>query len=147
MISLRKVKISDSKHLTALSNQLGYSTNENLIRERILNIIERHDHCIYIAQKNNEIVAWIHAFVALRIESDAFVEIGGLVVSEVHRKQGVGKALIDEVVKWAKEKDIPKVRVRCNTIREGAHTFYEKIGFEEVKEQKVFDFDINPSHE
>ncbi|HAD98712.1 MAG TPA: GNAT family N-acetyltransferase, partial [Cryomorphaceae bacterium] len=30
-------------------------------------------------------------------------------------------------------------RVRCNVIRRESHRFYEKIGFTENKEQKVFD--------
>jgi hypothetical protein len=36
-------------------------------------------------------VGWIHAFVAHGIESDAFAEIGGMVVSQKHRGIGITK--------------------------------------------------------
>ena len=91
-----------------------------------------------VIASNEKIVGWIHGFYSLRIESDFFVEIGGLVVDENFRKNGIGKKLVDKVMEWSKLKNCEKVRVRCNVIRKESHKFYENIGFEINKEQKIF---------
>lgn len=43
------------------------------------------------------------------------------------------------VIKYSGTKNCKKVRVRCNTLRNESHNFYEKIEFKLNKEQKVFD--------
>lgn len=84
-------------------------------------------------------VGWVHGFYSLRVESDPFIEIGGLVVDENHRQKGIGVQLVEKVNTWASTKGCNKLRVRCNTIRLESHEFYNLIGFTLNKEQKVFD--------
>lgn len=138
-IKIQIVKSNDVTSLSYLVFQLGYSGDDTKTSNRLSKILKQNDHCVYTAEVNEQIVGWIHAFITYRVESDAFVEIGGLVVDDKHRKQGIGKALVDAVIDWAKEKNMPKVRVRCNIIRDDAHAFYEQIGFEKKKEQNIFD--------
>ncbi|MES2691672.1 MAG: GNAT family N-acetyltransferase [Bacteroidota bacterium] len=78
-----------------------------------------------------------------RVESDSFVEIGGLVVHEDYRIRGVGKMLVKEVIAWSHSKKSTKIRVRCNTIRKEPHVFYNSIGFIETKEQKIVDMKLD----
>ena len=137
-ILIRIAEINDSESITELSNQLGYETRNVDIQNRLNNILINADNCVYVATENGKIVGWIHGFYSLRIESEFFVEIGGLVVDENFRKSGIGKKLVDKVIEWSKLKDCGKVRVRCNVIRKESHRFYENIGFEINKEQKIF---------
>ena len=37
------------------------------------------------------------------------------------------------------DRGIGSLRVRCNAIRDRAHRFYERLGFQTTKSQKVFD--------
>lgn len=138
-ILIRIAELNDSEFITELSNQLGYETRNTDIQNRLKEILKNTDNCIYVATVNEKIVGWIHGFFSLRIESEFFVEIGGLVVDENFRKSGIGKKLIDKVIEWSKLKDCRKVRVRCNVIRKESHRFYENIGFEINKKQKIFD--------
>jgi GNAT superfamily N-acetyltransferase len=137
-ILIRIAEINDSEYITELSNQLGYETRIVDIQNRLIKILENEDNCVYVAVKNGKIVGWIHGFYSLRIESNFFAEIGGLVVDENFRKNGIGKKLVDKVIQWSKLKNCEKVRVRCNVIRKESHRFYENIGFEINKEQKIF---------
>lgn len=137
-ILIRIAEINDFKPITELSNQLGYKTQNADIKKRLKKVLENTDNCVYVATENEKIVGWIHGFYSLRIESDFFVEIGGLVVDENFRKNGIGKKLVDKVMEWSKLKNCEKVRVRCNVIRKESHKFYENIGFEINKEQKIF---------
>lgn len=127
---------NDASEVQRLSEQLGYtlSLNEAMISE----VIRTKDNIAFVAMAGHKMVGWIHAFKALRIESKPFIEIGGLVVDDESRKLGIGKQLVNEIYKWAKQQDCEDLRVRCNTKRSEAHRFYYAMGFIESKEQKVF---------
>ncbi|KXX71066.1 GNAT family N-acetyltransferase [Flammeovirga sp. SJP92] len=137
-ISLRNATLKDSKLIAQLSNQLGYNALISDIEHRLKIILEHPENCIYVATENEKVVGWIHGFYTMRVESDFFVEIGGLVVDENFQNNGIGKKLVSKVIEWAELNSCKKIRVRCNVIRTESHLFYKKIGFELNKEQKIF---------
>lgn len=136
---IRKVEIGDSASITELSNQLGYKSEIIEVKSRLLEIIGNIDNCVFVALEGKKIVGWVHGFFSRRVESGSFVEIGGLVVDIEYRKKGIGKLLVDEINRWSCEKGCDRVRVRCNIVRKDTHIFYQKMGFEINKKQKVFD--------
>ncbi|MGH2666446.1 GNAT family N-acetyltransferase [Flavobacterium sp.] len=142
-LSIRNAKVNDSLFIVELSRQLGYETNEIQIKKRLEAILANNDNCVFVAEENNVVIGWIHAFHSLQVESDFFVEIGGLVIDENHRRKGIGQLLIGKINTWAKSKECQKIRVRCNTKRKESHIFYQQIGFTETKEQKIFDKQID----
>jgi GNAT superfamily N-acetyltransferase len=141
-IFLRVAELKDVESITKLSYQLGYKTTIEKIHARLSEILSNNDNCVYIIINNENIIGWIHGFYSLRVESDSFVEIGGMVVDENFRRKGIGKMLLNKVIEWAHSKKCNKIRVRCNTLRKEAHVFYNNIGFIETKEQKVFDMKL-----
>jgi N-acetylglutamate synthase-like GNAT family acetyltransferase len=138
-ISIRNAEIKDSESIAELSCQLGYKSENIAIQKRLTEILANNDDCVLVALENEKIVGWIHGFYSRRVESESFIEIGGLVVDTNYRKNGIAKRLVDELNKWAYAKECRKIRVRCNVTRKEAHIFYMKIGFELNKEQKIFD--------
>ncbi len=138
-ISLRRAGVEDGEALVDLSLQLGYEVNGSEMQERLAVMVAHSEHCIFVVEWAGEIAGWVHGFVAMRVESEFFVEIGGLVVDERRQKHGVGRILVEEVIKWAEERGLDKIRVRCNVLREDSHEFYRRVGFEEKKGQLVFD--------
>lgn len=138
-ITIRSAAIQDVKAIASLTDQLGYKSSKEGLERRLEQLSEMTNNCVFVATLDNKVVGWIHAFYALKIESDPFVEIGGLVVDEHHRKLGIGKMLVGQVVQQAAAWDCSKIRVRCRTTRIESHVFYEKIGFSLKKEQKIFD--------
>lgn len=138
----REAELKDAEFITKLSNQLGYKTTIEKVRNRLSDILSNVDNCIYVIIDNEYIIGWIHGFYSLRIESDTFIEIGGMVVDENYRRKGIGKMLVEKVIEWSRFKNIHKIRVRCNTHRKETHAFYNNIGFIETKEQKIFDMKL-----
>jgi GNAT superfamily N-acetyltransferase len=130
---------SDADAIAALSHQLGYPASPGEAGRRIGALLEHPDHCVFVVQSDAQVIGWIHGFYTINLESDPFVAIAGLVVHENHRRQGVGKLLIDAVASWSASRNCGRVRVRCNAKRTEAHRFYEALGFREVKQQKIFD--------
>jgi N-acetylglutamate synthase-like GNAT family acetyltransferase len=135
---IRAAKVEDVESITRLSNQLGYTTSPKKTKERLVEIIASKHNCAFVIANHGNVIGWIHGFYTLRIESDPFVEIGGLVIDEQYRQKGIGRILVQKVTDWAKLKKVGAIRVRCNAIRKEAHQFYNRIGFKEVKEQKIF---------
>lgn len=136
---LRHAGWDDTEYIAMLSDQLGYVSTPEKMRHRLSGIFDNKDHCIFVAVHKIRIVGWIHGFRTLRVESDPFVEIGGLVVDVEYRGSGIGTELVEKVKEWAGRQQIRKLRVRCNVTRKRTHDFYCKMGFSETKDQKVLD--------
>jgi len=137
-IVIREAVIADSEALAALSGQLGYPASADDIRKRLSKIIEHDENCAFTAVMNGRVIGWIHAFLTFRLESPAFVEIAGLVVDENRKGAGAGRELVNAVIGWASNVNVASVRVRSNAKRQNAHDFYRHIGFDDIKDQKVF---------
>ena len=137
---IRHVAPNDAEALAALAGQLGYPSTPAEIEAR-LRLLHAHPdlHAVYVAEDPGGAVAgWLHVFVSAHLESDAFAEVGGLVVDERQRGGGVGEALVRQAEAWARERGLGQPRVRSNVVRERAHRFYERQGFERLKDQVVF---------
>lgn len=139
---IRSPEKNDSESIAQLSNQLGYPTDNNEIEQRLEEILNNKDNCVFVVVENKKIIGWIHGFYTRRVESDSFIEIGGLFVDQQNRKKGVGKMLVEQVMNWTKLSNCSKIRVRCNSKRVESHIFYKNIGFSLSKEQKIFDKEL-----
>lgn len=138
-IEIRLARIEDATDITSLSEQLGYQSSGAEIKKRLENLLNSNEHCVFVAyQANGKVIGWLHVFSTLRIESDSFCEIGGIVVDESSRNQGVGRKLIHAAQKWTTQNGFSLLRVRSRKEREKAKHFYLSLGFLLQKEQNIF---------
>lgn len=135
---IRKMILEDALVVNRLSRQLGYDLLEEQTKTQLEGILSNKVHTAFVATINGTVTGWIHAFKPLYIESLPFVEIGGLVVDEAHRGNGIGKNLVKAVLQWCSEENIPILRLRSQAKRKEAHRFYKALSFEEIKQQIVF---------
>jgi GNAT superfamily N-acetyltransferase len=139
---IRFAELGDTQAIADLSEQWGYqSTKEKMLR-CLHDIGNNSDHVIYVLLNDDQIIGWIHGIYSLRVESDPFVEIGGLIVDKDSRRHGLGKFLVDKIIEWSLSRNCHKIRVRCNITRKEANAFYGAIGFIEIKQQKVYDMKV-----
>ena len=136
---IRPAGLDDISELSALCEELGYPSLNQKVKKRLEKIQNSRSDIILVAVEKGIVIGWIHVFIALRLESDPFAEIGGLVVSSKQRGRGVGKILVNEAEKWAKENGSATIRVRSRTSRMKTRQFYEKEGYIVIKEQNVFE--------
>ena len=137
-LTLRPGKLSDAPAIAKLATQLGYPSTSEEVERRLTPVLDDSGHLVAVAETTGGIAGWIHAYVCYVLESDAYVELGGFVVDESRRGQGVGGMLLGEVEEWARRKGCGSVRVRSNIVRLGAHKFYAAQGFEQIKTQHAF---------
>ncbi len=138
-MTIRKMREGDAAAVASLASQLGYPSSADDMRKRLVPILQDPAHALLVGESDGGVAGWIHLFVARYLESDPFVEIGGLVVDERDRRQGVGKTLVRAGERWAiEEKGLLTMRVRTNILRKESHPFYRELGYEEVKRQAVY---------
>jgi GNAT superfamily N-acetyltransferase len=135
-VTIRAAVPADAAALAALSGELGYPAAEAEILERLARMGSTQQVLVY---DDGSVLGWIEVVEALRLESGRFGEITGLVVREASRGRGIGAALVEAAAAWARERGLPKLRVRSNVTRERTHRFYLRLGFFENKRQVVFD--------
>lgn len=136
---IRLARPDDYPRMAELAGQLGYPSNPDDIGRRLAGLIITGEHVVFVAQlADGTIAGWIGAFVYRCVEADARVEISGLVVDERFRSHAVGRFLLDRAEAWAREKGFNATSLRSNVIRERAHAFYERQGYEHTKTQKSF---------
>lgn len=137
--SVRNVRERDCAYLADLCGQLGYPAAVGEVKTRIRDILIREHHRIFVAETSEEeIIGWVHIHLYQLLESGVVAEIGGLVVNEEYRGNGVGRELMRCAEEWARGKGCDTVSLRSNVVRRGAHAFYESIGYTKVKEQYTY---------
>lgn len=143
-VTIRNATVDDGAAIAGLSAQLGYATSPIQSLDRLQVILDSNDHAVLVACLDDGVVSgWIHVFLAFRVESDPFAEIGGFVVEESLRGSGIGKRLLAAVEEWVRYRRLAKLRVRTQTYRTETHGFYLHLGFTKAKEQLVLDKQLN----
>lgn len=136
---LRQARPDDSPALADLATQLGYPSSGDDISRRLKTIAEQPGNAVLVAVSDDEqVVGWVHVFVACRVESDGFAELGGLVVRDDVRGAGIGRMLVEAAEAWARDEGLAQVRVRSNVVRAATHRFYTHLGYDTTKTQHVF---------
>lgn len=136
-ISVRKARRSDAERIAFLCGELGYPSTLAQISVRLRRLAPASNHAVFVAE-SDEVVGWVDVSVSHLLESDVRAEVNGLVVAEGQRSAGAGAKLLEAAEEWARKHGCQGMNVRSNVIRERAHKFYERQGYEHYKTQKAF---------
>jgi len=135
----RRARGSDARRLAELSGQLGYPTTAVEITKRMRRLKPASQNALFVAESADAgVVGWAHVSVTHLVEVGTRAELNGLIVGEGQRSLGVGARLLEAAEDWARKRGCPSMSVRSNVIRERAHKFYERRGYEHYKTQKAF---------
>ena len=136
---MRRARLSDAARRGELSGQLGYPATEKQMKVRLRNVIKDKEAACFVAEsREGELIGWIHVSTTPLLEVERRAEVNGLVVDETARSQGAGALLLVAAEKWARGKRCKGMSVRSNVLRERAHGFYLRNGYEHYKTQKAF---------
>ena len=138
-MKLRPVQCEDAQAVAELAAQLGYKRTTDQIREWVENLSEYEDQAAFVAEIAGEVIGWVEVSLERRLQSDTFGMIGGLVVKDGVRGQGVGRLLCRRAEEWSRQKGVKKIRVTSRSTREAAHRFYLRDEYEVVKTSLVFE--------
>lgn len=137
-LKIRRARSSDAARLAALSDELGYPATASEIKARLSRLQQAGNNAVFVAENSGEAIGWLHVTVAPLLEVPLRAEVNGLVVADGHRSAGAGARLLEAAENWARKKKCVNMSVRSNVLRERAHGFYERHGYEHYKTQKAF---------
>jgi GNAT superfamily N-acetyltransferase len=138
-LKIRRTKSADAPRIAVLACQLGYPATAAQMRERLRAIKPASQNAIFVAESGGDgVIGWLHVSKEPLLEVEMRAEVNGLVVVEGQRSLGAGAQLLAAAEEWARKHGCKSMSVRSNVIRERAHKFYERNGYEHYKTQKSF---------
>lgn len=133
--------LADKDHVERLAQVLTPAAeSKHRSADGLSLLLDSNEHRIWVADSDEAVVGWLHAYLAVRVGVAPFVEIAGLIVDEQYRGKGIGSKLVEAAIFWAKSIGV-SVRVRSNSMRDATHKFYQAQGFKLLK-QHVFEFNL-----
>ena len=137
-VKIRRARQSDAARLAELSGQLGYPASREEIMQRMKGMRPVGRNAIFVAESDRVVTGWLHVSVTPLLEVPLRAEVNGLVVDENVRSLGAGAKLLAAAERWAATRGCKGMSVRSNVVRERAHAFYLRNGYEHYKTQKAF---------
>jgi len=128
---LRAPRPGDLPALASLMGELGYPSSEAQVGERMSRLSRREDTAVLVAEEDGTPVGFASIMVVAVIHADPPVGIlMALVVDGTRHGRGIGRALAEAAEVWAKARGADRVTLASGLARQGAHAFYERIGYE-----------------
>jgi GNAT superfamily N-acetyltransferase len=135
--TVRAPKPGDYDKMAELAGQLGYPSTREQVRMRLEEMAKSNQYAAYIAElPGGQIAGWIGVYMFRSVEQDGRCGISGLIVDQKVRSREIGKVLLGAAEAWARSQGCDAISVHTNVIRERAHQFYTRNGYEHVKTQK-----------
>ena len=140
-LRIRRARRGDAERIAQLCGQLGYPATAAEMVTRLRQVKPASNHAVFVAESSDPavgLIGWVHVSVSHLLESDVRAEVNGLIVAEGQRSAGAGAKLLEAAEEWARRHGCRGMNVRSNVVRERAHGFYERHGYEHYKTQKAF---------
>src|SRR6266568_166616 len=137
---VRRMEQRDAPEVSLLIQQLGYERSEGEVSRWIrLFAAEEERQTAFVACLGETVVGWIEVSIERRLQSPPFALIGGLVVKEGVRGNGIGRQLCQAAEAWSRKRQVSTLRVTSRSTRLDAHRFYTGSGYQLVKVSQVFE--------
>ena len=139
-VVIREARPEDATTLAALGSAVGREPEAWLLNtdgwrsaadeRRYLRALRRHpDAAVYVADDGGAIVGRLSLSRDPHSASRHVADLG-LMVAASHRRRGIGKALLEQAVAWARDAGVRKLELHVFPWNEPAIRLYERFGFE-----------------
>ena len=139
-VVIRPARPEDAAALVALGDAVGREEGGWLLssngwrtaaeERRYLRALKRYaDAAVYVAEDGDAIVGRLSLARDPNPASRHVADLG-LMVAATHRRRGIGRALLEQAVAWARAADVRKLELHVFPWNEPAIVLYERFGFE-----------------
>jgi ribosomal protein S18 acetylase RimI-like enzyme len=137
-IEVREATTEDAAAIQMLASELAETVGdappvEEAVRKRLEELLETPRSQVLVVENGRGVVGavsfWIKPDLA---HGDTIIEVPMLVVAEDHRRNGVGRLLMEEVRNIASEHGASLIELVATTANVAAREFYHSLGFVEA---------------
>lgn len=134
--TIREAVPSDTTAIWRLNcNEMGYQYPLDDTAQNITKLLRSNTDKIFVAVYDGSVIGYVHANDYDLLYAPHMKNIMGIAVSSEHKQQGIGRALLQQVERWACETGATGVRLVSGASRSDAHKFYHRCGYSGDKEQ------------
>ena len=138
-IIIREATFDDLDSIYLLNkNEMGYDYLPEKTAFNLRKILSSQSNKIFVAETDGKVVGYVHASDYDLLYFPHMKNIMGIAVNREYRREGVGRALINEIEKWASVTGASSIRIASGIERKEAHDFYRSCGYIENKIQQKF---------
>lgn len=140
MIEIRRAEPSDASELVALAAAVGREPGNWLLttetwrpvadERRYLRAVRGHDDAAVLVAVERERIVGRLSLARDPHPASAHVADLGMMVAATHRRRGIGRALLEAAVGWARMAGVAKLELHVFPWNEPAIRLYERFGFE-----------------
>lgn len=139
IFQIREGREADAPAICVLNREaLGYDYPLENTEKKLRAILKSEADRIFVAEAENTVIGYVHACDYEVLYAPHMKNIMGIAVRRAYQRQGIGKALLEQVEIWAKETNAKGVRLVSGSTRKDAHSFYRRLGYSGGKEQLNF---------
>ncbi len=132
-MKFRKAETGDLGAIRELLADLGYPCEMSLLRRRVAEMTADESEDLLVVEGSDGAVlavVSIHYIPQLPLEGD-FARISYFCVRSDARSRGIGKLVLDEVLRRARARKCDRIELHCHSRRVDAHRFYLRSGYTE----------------
>jgi GNAT superfamily N-acetyltransferase len=142
-VDVRPVRIEDAASLRQLYCELAEGRADalpagmDLTGEILTAIVSQPDRRLLVAEvEGGQLAGTVDVLMVTNLTHTGrpWAVVENVVVAHVHRRRGVGRALMQEAMGQARRVGCYKVQLTSGKHRTEAHAFYRSLGFEAVAE-------------
>ena len=137
---VRRAEPDDAAALVALAEDVGREEGRWILtssswrsvsdERRYLKAVQGHaDAAVFVAEDDGHVVGRLSLARDPHPSSQHVADLG-LMVAAGHRRRGIGKVLLEEAVRWARQSRVRKLELHVFPWNEPALRLYESFGFE-----------------
>jgi GNAT superfamily N-acetyltransferase len=129
--SVRAASADDAEAVAELLGQLGYPTTAQEVIGRLANLRDLPSAIALVAETDGLVTGVVTGHLFHTIHSTPLIAwLTTLVVRDSSQHSGIGRQLAAAVEDWAQSRGALRISVTSGKHRDGAHAFYEHIGYE-----------------
>jgi len=134
-IVIREAQPEDIPSILSLYSEIDFADQQSLTtekaRDRFSRIQSYPDYHIYVAVHQGHLIGTFALLIMDNLAHNGAPSgvIEDVVVRKDWQRKGIGKQMMHYAMQKCKEAKCYKVMLSSNAVREGAHQFYEALGF------------------
>jgi ribosomal protein S18 acetylase RimI-like enzyme len=141
-VYIRPARYADLDQLISLYEQLAdrrpdaRPATEPLVSRRFADIARQPGRALLVAERDQRVLGTADLVVLANLthRGDPWAIVENVIVDQAERRQGVGQALMNDILRRCDEAGCYKIQLLSRKHRKEAHAFYASIGFEAVAE-------------